>query len=353
MRNKKGFTLVELLAVIVILAIILVIAIPQILKVINSSRLAAFKSTSELLINQAEKQYLVDQTLNSISSSAGGSARSYSGTIGTEGSCTDLTELNTNDYETCSISVGADGKAMITLLEGKGKFAGYTCAGTKNNISCSGNGETIGSLSNNSSLICDAGYYKSGNECVSCPAGTSSLAGSTSISACETLGNYVISNAEMWDGLALPSGVNVRNIPSLAMQDWASVTGIANDTRPIFLKYIITNNTIEKSYLGFVITDEMASANEGMVAGTYTLLGGYFYTESEAKYANNLNIVKTAFDYDNHSSRCQSYSNDPYHYDFECSIADFEVKIHHYGQVEATYKSHTCRIHDDGLIGCW
>ena len=43
MKNKKGFTLVELLAVIVILAVILVIAIPRILDVIDSSKLSSFE----------------------------------------------------------------------------------------------------------------------------------------------------------------------------------------------------------------------------------------------------------------------------------------------------------------------
>ena len=60
MKNKKNaFTLVELLAVIVILAIILVIAIPQILKTIESARLGAFRSTASLLLTQAEKEYLI------------------------------------------------------------------------------------------------------------------------------------------------------------------------------------------------------------------------------------------------------------------------------------------------------
>ena len=43
MKNKKGFTLVELLAVIVILAIILVIAIPQIAKVIDDGKINSLK----------------------------------------------------------------------------------------------------------------------------------------------------------------------------------------------------------------------------------------------------------------------------------------------------------------------
>ena len=38
-KKKKAFTLVELLAVIVILAVILVIAIPQIMNVIKTARI--------------------------------------------------------------------------------------------------------------------------------------------------------------------------------------------------------------------------------------------------------------------------------------------------------------------------
>ena len=62
MKKKKGFTLVELLAVIVILAIILIISVPLIINTINTSRLASFKSSAELLVTEAEKQYMIDQT---------------------------------------------------------------------------------------------------------------------------------------------------------------------------------------------------------------------------------------------------------------------------------------------------
>ena len=41
MKKKKGFTLIELLAVIIILAVIALIAVPQVLKILNKSRLAA------------------------------------------------------------------------------------------------------------------------------------------------------------------------------------------------------------------------------------------------------------------------------------------------------------------------
>ena len=47
--NKKGFTLIELLAVIVILAIIMVIAVPQILNVIENSRVSAWDNNVKLI----------------------------------------------------------------------------------------------------------------------------------------------------------------------------------------------------------------------------------------------------------------------------------------------------------------
>lgn len=55
MKNKKnGFTLVELLAVIVILAIILLIAVPNILGVIEKSREDSFESSVKMIVKQAE-----------------------------------------------------------------------------------------------------------------------------------------------------------------------------------------------------------------------------------------------------------------------------------------------------------
>ena len=47
-RKKKGFTLVELLAVIVILAIISLIAVPIVLDIINNSKENSKKESIEL-----------------------------------------------------------------------------------------------------------------------------------------------------------------------------------------------------------------------------------------------------------------------------------------------------------------
>ena len=65
MKNKKNaFTLVELLAVIVILAVILVIAVPQIMNTINDSKKGTLKSTALLIAKTAEKVKVQNEVLD-------------------------------------------------------------------------------------------------------------------------------------------------------------------------------------------------------------------------------------------------------------------------------------------------
>jgi prepilin-type N-terminal cleavage/methylation domain-containing protein len=67
MKNNRGFTLVELLAVIVILAVILVIAIPNVMKIIDKAKLDSYKRTEDMLVSAAQK-YMAQQgiTLNTV-----------------------------------------------------------------------------------------------------------------------------------------------------------------------------------------------------------------------------------------------------------------------------------------------
>lgn len=58
LKNKKGFTLVELLAVIVVLAIIMVIATTQITGVIKKNTVDSFRSSLDVVAKQAKTAYL-------------------------------------------------------------------------------------------------------------------------------------------------------------------------------------------------------------------------------------------------------------------------------------------------------
>lgn len=55
MVKKQGFTLVELLAVIVVLGIILVIAIPNIQQIITNARKEAYERQKEFIADAAKK----------------------------------------------------------------------------------------------------------------------------------------------------------------------------------------------------------------------------------------------------------------------------------------------------------
>ena len=66
MRKKNGFTLVELLAVIVVLALIMIIAIPAVLKTMTDSRRKLFIEYAGKVLIAAETQYVSDSSTGAI-----------------------------------------------------------------------------------------------------------------------------------------------------------------------------------------------------------------------------------------------------------------------------------------------
>ena len=62
--NKKGFTLVELLAVIVVLAVIMVLTLPTIMKSMNSARQSTFLLYASRMLDTAADKYQSDALLN-------------------------------------------------------------------------------------------------------------------------------------------------------------------------------------------------------------------------------------------------------------------------------------------------
>ena len=126
MNKKRGFTLVELLAVIVILAVILIIAMPKISDVIKNSKESSLETTAKLIASQAEKKYTENQVLDN------------SSTI----KCSDVVKLNENDYGPCNITFDDKGNAKVSIV-GKGKFEGMAvCNANKNSATVSSNCST-------------------------------------------------------------------------------------------------------------------------------------------------------------------------------------------------------------------
>ena len=123
--KKRGFTLVELLAVIVILAIILVIAVPQIMNTIKDARKGSFESSAKLIASNAETYWLTKQTLGE--------------TLPTTAACADLASLSA-DYGTCTVTIDNAGKAKVSLTGAEGgKFNGCTVTdATKDAASATG-----------------------------------------------------------------------------------------------------------------------------------------------------------------------------------------------------------------------
>ena len=122
MRKKRNaFTLIELLAVIVILAVILVISIPRILDVIETSKKDSFKNSAQLIADSAEKKKVSDKLLGKDE----------------EITCENVTKLSKEDYESCKITFDNEGNAKVTI-EGKGKFKDLAiCNGTKTSVELS------------------------------------------------------------------------------------------------------------------------------------------------------------------------------------------------------------------------
>lgn len=82
--NKKGFTLVELLAVIAILAILVIIALPNVLKMFNDSKKNSFVNETREVFKTAQTQFVSDNLTHP-------GAITYSNNLGTGKACNPAT----------------------------------------------------------------------------------------------------------------------------------------------------------------------------------------------------------------------------------------------------------------------
>ena len=117
--NKKAFTLVELLAVIVILAIVLSIAIPRISSIIESAEKSSFVSSTKLLIRAVQTKLLEDNTFDI--------------TTINKGNLKSILNIDDDNYSSISFRYDSSGKIFINVV-GTNKWSNLITYGTYDNI---------------------------------------------------------------------------------------------------------------------------------------------------------------------------------------------------------------------------
>ena len=91
--------------------------------------------------------------------------------------------------------------------------------------------------------------------------------------------NYSATNPKynaVWLNQAFPTSITQYQTPNGAL---AAIKTASSKDLPFYLKHKIENGIVTESYVEFVVTEEKAQANTGMVAGTYTLRGEKTYEE--------------------------------------------------------------------------
>ena len=163
----------------------------------------------------------------------------------------------------------------------------------------------------------------------------------------------------VWIGKTIPNGITTFQTKELAMASLKEASGGVD--RPFFLKHTVSNNTVTDSYVGFVVTEEMAQANVGMTAGTYYLKGkktselveGSWECMSEyddgegncidPEYNTNKATLLSAFG----SSYCHDYSSF-----FDCSVSGLSAGADSDGAVYAGDDAWLCNVSGNGNSAC-
>ena len=128
--NKKGFTLVELLAVIAILAILVVVALPNVLGMFNQAKEDTFATETKDMVRIVQQQYLANFGKHSRYAIAGSTGITEANIV----TCDSSTTLSAGQY--CKIDKEAgnlttfiiefDTAGKVTKLDSKDSSYEYT-----------------------------------------------------------------------------------------------------------------------------------------------------------------------------------------------------------------------------------
>ncbi len=165
-------------------------------------------------------------------------------------------------------------------------------------------------------------------------------------------------NGSVYLNQAISSGITQYQTPSEAL---TAIATASSKNLPFYLKHKVENDIVTESYVEFVVTPEMAAANTGMVAGTYTLRGEKTYENGSyivgtdyisPYYEANKEAIKTAFGYSTNPSRCREYGTGRSSY-FYCRVSGLRANAYAYGTVSADdYDSSNCNVDGGGYSDC-
>ena len=275
MKKKKGFTLVELLAVIAILGILVLITLPNIVESFKSAKSKNFVSEAQAVYKTAKNTYVMDSAkgYNVISYVSGYTVSdgSYTSTIDVGGrpGFKYLVKFNEDgdiyyfhvadsDYE---VELG-NANSTSSLVKFK-DIAEYFNGGVITNETPTQNptSSTTTSSSTTQTVSCNAGYYNLNNVCTicpanyyctrgtsaprPCPAGSTSPAGSGLLSDCVSTENSNVSFSEVTNSCSKtkPSGFSVGyNYQTSGGKTLVSIFGSGSSEITYHVKSVNENN---------------------------------------------------------------------------------------------------------------
>lgn len=120
MKNRKGFTLVELLAVIAILAILVIIALPNVIEMFNNAKKQVFLTEAQTVSSASEKKFLSD-------SISGKSKNIYCKSKTDEINPLELTGGKKYYY----VELGSNGETKKLIVWDDQRYIKYVSSGTK------------------------------------------------------------------------------------------------------------------------------------------------------------------------------------------------------------------------------
>ena len=163
----------------------------------------------------------------------------------------------------------------------------------------------------------------------------------------------------VWLNQAIHETIPYFETPAEAL---STIATASSKDLPFYLKHKVVNGIVTEQYVEFVVTEALAQANSGMVAGTYTLRGekteenGAYIVGTDyisPYYEANKEALKTAFGYATNASRCTEYGTGRSSY-FSCSVSGLNANAFASGYmiVNDTAGS-SCNVLSSGFAYCY